>query len=1579
MPAGSGSSSERQTKAAKNKARKDEARQQQNRIIFAPANQDLLIVAGAGSGKTHAMTERIITLIKRDHIDPNRILGLTFTRKAAAELLSRVTKEVAAAADPSDSSVDRDFMHPQVFTYDAFFQSIVRQYGALVGMSSDTVPLSQAGRYQLASEVVSTHIRPYIADMIAEDDDASSSASSSSSSSGGQGQEADSSQADDQGSYATLVKDVLALSAELSNSMISPDCPGIKEAVDQVSKWDQAFLDLVDRYAAQADSEADSGTGREEDKKPLDSRLLNIQKATRRRQMLLEMVLAYDQAKKDQSLAEFSDFTIAAFQLALRYPWIRSEYREKFSHVFLDEYQDTSTTQAKLLTLLFHDPLPGAESAPTYVTAVGDPYQSIYAWRGASPGAFSLFLKDYGMKEEEIERMSYTWRNPALVLDAANRLTNPIRSDRADPLRQTSAITRQEVSVDQLSYIDSKDDATVGLIGYPTVAQEADGIARFAHEAIKQAHRRVDARKAAHGFKSEEEYRAEYSKTHVALLLRAKTHRNIYCQALSRLGLTYEIAGDQSLWDRPDSQDLLALLSLVTDHTDSASALRLLATDRFGLSKNDLSVLSYMAQSLDNDYKRQALQQLTDQKRQEGNGTGQEVSDREFRQLRGQLPTGVYLTDLLEWDDFPDSYRQWADSHRETQAISQVGLQQIAKASAMIRDLDAHLDQPIEDVVSYASKLLTLDIDASVSQAIAQGRAADTPSRSCLSAFQDLAQTYAREIADGQSATLTGFVAWLTANKENPTDEFVGGSVLSDNPDVVVMTVHQAKGLQWDAVAVGGMGAQTFPSNQGDRLAVSLLPHCDSQGKPTDCDYASELVTSSSQSSDYVLKPGVWDGSFMTGRQKTYDRATRAYRNPDYFTQSRTWLTAATAVPAPVRSDRDLLPAFPDAANLAEAFPTWTDLERAVFDSSQAQQVKKANQALSKGKQSYRAVVDNLYQAVARKDIDAVNFILNRDEAGKKKPTKDTLTVAEGAVAEALSALYGRGREETSSSENKGERMSLAREISGQLLEDERRLAYVALTRTEHDLFLTFSEHQTDPFDPHEYDRVHFAQAGQALGDGASISSMRKWVDNQALKLESTASVFWLELFSRYSNPETCPEDYAVCPAEDPFYSNDSYSQLPMGLFLGGRAELFRSQVVDQALRESEQARIKDPDVVWPQGSASDDLVDKVLAASAGLVQQRIRELTNANSADQVPDDRQSRQEQTLTAAARRLVADRAQTRARSLQPSRVSPAGQIFTSAQQTGIVYVTAIQKSFAAHLQTQSDGGKDQKSLRSSMSPGSGSAQKKKKQTSGQSYQSSHDLIYRPMPRANSLQAQHGTEFHEWAQEFILPSSLSSQGEYLSGQAWKEHRQKISREVAQEVSRITNLMSAPAEGGQTDVPQLLRWKNNLLHSVWAGREAWAAEQSITDTIEGGDGSIYHLRGSLDAVFYGRLNDDPNNPTENFYTIVDWKTGHKPGRPAEKAEKLAQLDIYRLMLSDLLGIDIDQIEAQLYYLDEDRQEDRPITCPMRSRNLILSSLQQTLKDRLATGILDDADDMVDPDSNLETWSDEDWSDEEE
>lgn len=145
---------------------------QQIEVIEAPL-EPMLVVAGAGSGKTATMTDRVVYLVANGFVAPSEVLGLTFTRKAASELASRIERSLRRlahldAADAARSDVDpaADSAHldvadrlterPRISTYNAYAAGLVADHGVRIGIESDTSLLGEAGRYQLAQRLVET-------------------------------------------------------------------------------------------------------------------------------------------------------------------------------------------------------------------------------------------------------------------------------------------------------------------------------------------------------------------------------------------------------------------------------------------------------------------------------------------------------------------------------------------------------------------------------------------------------------------------------------------------------------------------------------------------------------------------------------------------------------------------------------------------------------------------------------------------------------------------------------------------------------------------------------------------------------------------------------------------------------------------------------------------------------------------------------------------------------------------------------------------------------------------------------------------------------------------------------------------------------------------------------------------------------------------------------------------------------------------------------------------------------------------------------------------------------------------------
>lgn len=302
-------------------------------IIAPPAPQ--VIVAGAGSGKTTVMAARVVWLVGTGQVAPEQVLGLTFTNKAAGELAERVRKALIAAGvtDPDVIDPDNPPGEPTISTYHAFAGRLLTEHGLRIGLEPSTRLLADATRYQLAAKVLREAPGPYPALTR---------------------------------SFSTLVSDLLALDGELSEHLVRP---GTLEAYD---------TELLRELAAAKLSNAD---------------LRKIPEAAEARRSLLGLTERYRTAKRSRDLLDFGDQIALSAELALTRPEVGRILREEFRVVLLDEYQDTSVAQRLLLSALFGSGGTGSGgssggtdpgAAGHAVTAVGDPCQAIYGWRGAS-------------------------------------------------------------------------------------------------------------------------------------------------------------------------------------------------------------------------------------------------------------------------------------------------------------------------------------------------------------------------------------------------------------------------------------------------------------------------------------------------------------------------------------------------------------------------------------------------------------------------------------------------------------------------------------------------------------------------------------------------------------------------------------------------------------------------------------------------------------------------------------------------------------------------------------------------------------------------------------------------------------------------------------------------------------------------------------------------------------------------------------------------------------------------------------------------------------------------------------------
>ncbi len=351
-----------------------------------------VVVAGAGSGKTTLMAQRVVYLVATGRVRPEEVLGLTFTTKAAAELRNRVTDSLTRAGLLEQSVVEEgeDVLEPTIATYHAYAGALLTDHGLLIGHEPDTRVVSDASRYQLGARVIERFTGQI--ELLSDHP-------------------------------ATVIQNLLALDGAMSEHLV--DAPAVRR-VDAQAR--QGF--------ALARAQEEAGKARKTYLDAIDKAIHAIDRRTE----LLELSAGYRRLKADLALMDFGDQIALAARLVEEQADVGVHERSRFKVVLLDEYQDTSVAQATMLARLFSGP--DAEHGLGHpVMAVGDPNQAIYGWRGASVSNILNFAETFPVAEGEPGRLPLTVnrRSDRRILDVANRLAEPLLATYGDKVARLRA------------------------------------------------------------------------------------------------------------------------------------------------------------------------------------------------------------------------------------------------------------------------------------------------------------------------------------------------------------------------------------------------------------------------------------------------------------------------------------------------------------------------------------------------------------------------------------------------------------------------------------------------------------------------------------------------------------------------------------------------------------------------------------------------------------------------------------------------------------------------------------------------------------------------------------------------------------------------------------------------------------------------------------------------------------------------------------------------------------------------------------------------------------------------------------
>ena len=413
----------------------------------------LLILAGAGSGKTRVLAARIAFLVRKLGIAPESILAVTFTNKAAGEMRERL---LALIGDSAKSL--------WLGTFHSLGLRLLRRESRVLGLNGDLTVYNDDDQLSLVKQVM----------------------------------------AELKMNEKTIApKAMLARINQAKNSNIGP----------------VEYAKLVDDFIAERAA---------------------------------KVYTLYQKKLREMGCLDFGDLICEPINLLRQHPNVLERYKSLFQYLLVDEYQDTNRAQYMLTGML--------ASGSRNLLAVGDPDQSIYAWRGADISNILDFEKDY--PDATVLRLEQNYRSTRHILSAAN-----------------SVIERNAKRLDKTLWTENHE-------GCQLVHEEARDEYDEARAVIRKLRERIS--------KSSLSYRD------CAIFYRTNAQSRVFEELLIREGIPYAIVGGVRFYDRTEIKDALAYLRIISNPNDSISLQRIINKPARGIGKvtldktiaisNDLSI-----------------------------------------------------------------------------------------------------------------------------------------------------------------------------------------------------------------------------------------------------------------------------------------------------------------------------------------------------------------------------------------------------------------------------------------------------------------------------------------------------------------------------------------------------------------------------------------------------------------------------------------------------------------------------------------------------------------------------------------------------------------------------------------------------------------------------------------------------------------------------------------------------------------------------------------------------------------------------------------------------------------------------
>jgi DNA helicase-2/ATP-dependent DNA helicase PcrA len=436
----------------------------------------LLIVAGAGTGKTKVITHRIAHLIASKRARPDEILAVTFTEKAAHEMEARVDVLV-----PYTSSF------VEISTFNSLGERILRSYALELGYPPD---------FRLLDEVEQA---------------------------------------------VFFRENLFRLPLEYYRPLGQPT-RHIQELLEAIRRLKQEDV-RPDEYIRWSEGLAERASG-------------DVERETARKHLEVARVYAgYQALLRREGLIDFEDQVTLAAELFRTRPSALEEYRSRYRHILVDEFQDTNFVQFELLKML--------AAGHRNLTVVGDDDQSIFRFRGASLSNILEFQDVYPEAKRIVLTRNYRSTQP--ILDASYQL---IRHNDPQRLEFKYRIDKRLRSVSRGSA------KSIFLLPFDTLSHEADAVAGLA----------LEKREGGMAWSD------------MAVLVRRNADADPYLRAFNMKQVPYRFSGSRGLYQQEEIRILTAFIRSLTDFDNSRDLFYLALSDVYRADPYEMTRIAGFAE-----------------------------------------------------------------------------------------------------------------------------------------------------------------------------------------------------------------------------------------------------------------------------------------------------------------------------------------------------------------------------------------------------------------------------------------------------------------------------------------------------------------------------------------------------------------------------------------------------------------------------------------------------------------------------------------------------------------------------------------------------------------------------------------------------------------------------------------------------------------------------------------------------------------------------------------------------------------------------------------------------------------------